>query len=84
MILIMLKEMPQLEIARIHGNIDNPETINFLAQKSMFKTKEDLFKVLDFKFPKPWDGTVSYDYIPKTSFSNSNDLDSFKNIRKDE
>ena len=42
----MLDEMPELEVSKISGFFKNDDVISILAEKPMFKTKKDLFKVI--------------------------------------
>ena len=44
----MLDEMPDLEVSKISGHISNNDAINALMEKPIFKTKQDLFKIIEF------------------------------------
>ena len=44
----MLDEMPEFEMSRIYVENGDNGFINTLATKSMFKTKQDLYDILEF------------------------------------
>ena len=73
----MLDEMPELEVCRIKVDRGDNEFINTLAQKSMFKTKQELFKILDYdnlnspKQPEP------HEYLSKVLHLEDQDMSWF-------
>ena len=64
MIYKMLDEMPELEIVKIYVENGVNEIIEALAEKSMFKTKQDLFNILEIQNPPRNDlYTEPYEFI---------------------
>ena len=74
MFYFMLDEMPQFDMCRIKVDRGDNEFINALAQKSMFQTKQDLFKILDYdnlnspKQPEP------HEYLSKVLHLEDQDM----------
>ena len=65
MIYRMLDEMPEFEICKISVTNGENELINALATKSMFKTKQDLFKILEFSNNDRSKQSEPYEYLSR-------------------
>ena len=59
----MLDEMQELEIYMIHVKHCNNEIVDTLAQKPIFKKKQDLFKVLDLGTSDAPERSEPYEYL---------------------
>ena len=70
LILLMLDEMPDLEVEKCIMLSGSNSMIQTLADKPMFKTKHDLFKILDFRYSQALTHPEPYEYI---SFVNANE-----------
>ena len=66
--------MPDLDISMIHVWESNKEIINTLAQKPVFRTKQNLFKVLDSEFSDLPDQSEPYEYLLKVRYPESHDM----------
>ena len=67
MISKMLDQMPELEILKIHVEDGNNDIIEMLAEKSMFQTKEDLFKILKLEYPSENYYDEPYEFLSDVS-----------------
>ena len=64
----MLDELSEFEISKIYVTEGTNDFINNLAQRPMFKTKQDLFKVLELKESKIRRPTQTLEYMSKMEF----------------
>ena len=62
-----------LKLIELKLCIEINDTINILAQKQMFKTKQDLFDVL-LTFEEPSQPSEPYEYVTEIHYSNTHDL----------
>ena len=73
----ILDEIPELEIFKICSSCRLNQFINELAEKSNFKTKQDFFKVLDFKnygHTDPPGQSEPYEYLNKVLYPEDHDM----------
>ena len=77
MVYTLLDEIPELEISYIDIVNGQNEFINTLLEKSMVKTKQELFKILQFRNPFNYQFDEPYEYLsfipnPQKYFMNWN------------
>ena len=70
----MLDEMPEFEISRIKVKQGNNDLINTLATKSMFKTKQDLFNILEFDKNICSEQSEPYEYLSRVYNPHKHDM----------
>ena len=70
----MLDEMLDFEISMIYVRGDINKFINKLSQKPNFKTKKDLFSVLDFDNSDPPQKSEPYEYLRKVQNPEEHDM----------
>ena len=73
----MLDEMPDLEISMIHVWQSDKELINTLAQKPIFRAKQNLFKVLDSEFSDIPERSEPYEYLLKVRYPQYHDMNCY-------
>ena len=70
----MLDEMPEFEVHLISARNYNDDFIDTLAQKPIFKTKRDLFRVLDFSDSDPPMQFEPYEYLLQVKSPEEHDM----------
>ena len=70
----MLEEMPEFEIFQINVQQCSNEFINALAKKSNFKTKQDLFKVLQTRSNSVIEQSEPHEYLSHVDHPEKHDM----------